>query len=81
MGDLTLSLLDGKHRETEYVFGWGRSAEEVGMNEFRSEINCVSDLSTRHQPKSEQKYPRLLVEINERYRCDLRKCPTDERYG
>ncbi len=30
MGDVTLLLLDGKHRVAENVFGWSRSAVEVG---------------------------------------------------
>lgn len=65
MGDVTQSLLDGKHRIAEYVFGWSRSAVEVGINEFRSGITCVSDLSNRCKPKSEEKEPRLLSDIKE----------------
>ena len=64
MGDVTLSLLDGKHRVAEDVFGWSRSAVKVGINEFQSGISCVNDLSTRIKPKTEEKNPELLAEIH-----------------
>ena len=63
MGDVTLMLLDGKHRVAEDVFGWGRSAVEVGINEFRTGISCVNDTSTRIKPKTEDKTPELLADI------------------
>lgn len=63
MGDVTLSLLDGKHRVAEDVFGWGRSVVEVGIKEFQTGISCVNDISQRLKPKTEVKNPELLVEI------------------
>ena len=63
MGDVTLTLLDGKHRVAEDVFGWGRSVVEVGINEFQTGISCVNDISTRLKPKAEEKNPDLLTEI------------------
>jgi hypothetical protein len=65
MGDVTMTILDGKSRVAEEVFGWSRSSVSVGMNEFRSGIVCVNDLSSRHKPKSEEKYPGLLDEIRQ----------------
>ena len=65
MGDVTLSLLDGKPRVAEDVFGWNRSTVELGMNEFRTKILCLNDLSSRHKPKAEEKDPRLLADIIE----------------
>ena len=65
MGDVTLSLLDGKPRVAEDVFGWGRATVELGMNEFRSKIVCINDLSARKKPKVEQKNPKLLSDIVE----------------
>src|SRR5680860_619959 len=64
MGDVALVLLDGKHRVAEDVFGWGRSVVQVGINEFKTGISCVNDLSTRGKPKTEEKNPKLLVEIH-----------------
>ena len=63
MGDATLVLLDGKHRVAEDVFGWGRSVVQVGINEFKTGISCVNDISTRIKPKTEEKNPELLAEI------------------
>jgi len=64
MGDVALVLLDGKHRVAEDVFGWGRSVVQVGINEFKTGISCVNDLSKRVKPKTEEKNPGLLVEIH-----------------
>jgi hypothetical protein len=63
MGDVTLELLDGKHRVAEDVFGWGRSAVEVGIHEFQTGISCLNDISTRVKPKTEEKNPALLADI------------------
>ena len=65
MGDVTVSILDSKYRIAEDVFGWNRATVELGMNEFRTKILCVNDLSTRHKPKAEEKDPRLLADIIE----------------
>ena len=64
MGDVTLVLLDGKHRVAEDVFGWGRSVVQVGINEFKTGISCVNDISTRIKPKAEEKNPEMLAEIH-----------------
>lgn len=65
MGDVTSSILDGKPRVAEDVFGWNRATVALGMNEFRTNILCVNDLSSRHKPKAEEKDPRLLADIIE----------------
>ena len=63
MGDVTLTLLDGKHRVAEDVFGWGRSAVELGIKEFQTGLLCVNDISARRKPKTEEKNPELIAEI------------------
>jgi hypothetical protein len=65
MGDVTMSLLDGKPRVAEDVFGWGRATVELGMNEFRSKILCINDLSVRKKSRVEEKNPKLLSDIVE----------------
>lgn len=65
IGDVIISLLDGKSRLAEDVFGWSRSTAELGMNELRTKILCVNDLSTRRKPKAENKEPKLLADIVE----------------
>ena len=62
---MIISLLDGKSRVAEDVFGWSRSTAELGMNEFRTKILCVNDLSNRRKPKAENKEPKLLADIVE----------------
>lgn len=65
MGDVTISLLEGRPRVAEDIFGWGRATVELGMNEFKSKIVCVNDLSARQKPKVEEKNPKLLADIVE----------------
>lgn len=63
MGDVAVTLLDGKQRVAETVFGWNRRAVEVGINEYQTGITCINDITTRVKPKTEDKYPKLLAEI------------------
>ena len=63
MGDVTLALLDGKRRVAEDVFGWNRKAVELGIHEYQTGIACVNDISARGKPKTEDKHPKLLAEI------------------
>lgn len=63
MGDVTVTVMDGKPRVAEDEFGWSRSTVTIGINEYRSGILCVNDLSERQKPKSEQKNPKLLDDI------------------
>ena len=63
MGDVTVALLDGKQRVAENVFGWNRRAIEVGIHEYQTGITCINDISTRVKPKTEDKHPKLLAEI------------------
>ena len=65
MGDVALSLLDGKHRVAEEVFGWNRATVELGVHESRTGISCINDLSNRQKPKTEEKDPKLLDDIRE----------------
>ncbi len=65
MGDVIISLPDGKSRVAEDVFGRSRNTTEPGMNEFRTKILCVSDLSDRRKLKAEEKNPKLLTDIVE----------------
>ena len=63
MGDVTMTLLDGKRRVAEDVFGWNRKAVELGIHECQRGIACVNDISARRRPKTEDKHPKLLAEI------------------
>jgi len=63
MAEVTQRLLDGKPRVAEYVFGWSRKTVAVGLDELRTGITCVNDLSQRRKPKTEEKYPELVEDI------------------
>ena len=63
MGDVTMALLDGKRRVAEDVFGWNRRAVELGIHEYQTGIACVNDISARGKPRTEDKHPKLLAEI------------------
>ena len=63
MGDVTIALLDGKRRVAEEVFGWNRGAVELGIHEHQTGIACVNDITARGKPKTEDKHPKLLAEI------------------
>lgn len=63
MADVVNSLLNGKTRVAEDVFGWGRTSVALGMNELQAGVTCVNDLSKRRKPTTEEKYPELLLEI------------------
>jgi len=63
MADATQTLLDGKPRVAEAVFGWSRATVELGMHELQTGIICVNDLSKRRKLKTEEKYPHLLAEL------------------
>ena len=52
MGDVTISLLDGKPRVAEDVFGWNRNTAELGINEFMTQIVCINDISARRKTQS-----------------------------
>ena len=63
MGDVTVTLLDGKRRVAEDVFGWNRRAVELGIHEYQTGIACVNDITARGKPRTEDKHPKLLAEI------------------
>jgi len=63
MGDVTMTLLDGKRRVAEDVFGWNRRAVELGLHEYQTGIACVNHITARGKPKTEDKNPKLLAEI------------------
>ena len=64
MGDVTVSLLGSKQRVAEEVFGWNRDTVKLGINELRTGVSCVNELSARQKPKTEEKYPGMLNDIH-----------------
>ena len=54
---------DGIARRAEMVFGWGRDAVQLGLQERRTGIRYVDDYSSRGRHKTEDKFPELTSEI------------------
>jgi hypothetical protein len=63
MGDVVQTLLDGKSRKAEDALGWNRHTVKLGLNEFRTGIRCLSDVSARGKKKVEVDNPQLLNDI------------------
>lgn len=63
--ELALKYCDGKARQAELVFGWGRAAVNTGLNERRTGIRCLDNYSGRGRFKSEEKRPELVVQIHQ----------------
>jgi hypothetical protein len=63
MGDVVQTLLEGKSRKAEDVLGWNRHTVELGLNELRTGIRCLSDVSVRGKKKVEVNNPQLLRDI------------------
>lgn len=63
MGDVVQTLLEGKPRKAEDVLGWNRHTVALGLNELRTGIRCLSDVSARGKKKIEEDNPQLLTDI------------------
>ena len=63
MAEVTQHLLEGKPRVAECVFGWGRGTVKTGLEELRTGVTQVNDLSKRRKPKTEEKYPQIVEDI------------------
>lgn len=63
MADVAATLLESRTRTAEEVFGWGREVVKLGLEESRSGMRCQNDLSRRRKPRSEEKQPKLLADI------------------
>jgi hypothetical protein len=45
MGDVVLTIMDGKPWVAKNEFGWNRSSVALGIKEFESGITCIDDLT------------------------------------
>lgn len=58
-----LSLCDGKSRQAERRFGWGRQNVEEGMHELQSGLRCLENFKARGRRRSEEQNPQLAQDI------------------
>lgn len=60
---VAIDYLDSSPRLAEKIFGWGRDAVTLGINELRTGIVCVDNVKARGNKKSEVKDPQLELDI------------------
>lgn len=61
---MALQYCNGKARQAETTFGWGRAAVETGLNELRTGIRCLDAYELRGRKTSEQRCPQLQEHIH-----------------
>lgn len=57
------TLCDGKPRQAERRFGWGRQTVQQGLQEFHSGIRCLENFQARGRRRSEDQNPQLAQDI------------------
>jgi hypothetical protein len=62
--EVAAKFCQGSPRRAERIFGWGRDAVNTGLNERRTGIRCVDNVTARGQRKSEEQFPELVSEIH-----------------
>jgi hypothetical protein len=63
MGEVALTLCDGKARQAERRFGWGRETVDKGLHELRQGVRCLENFAGRRRPCMEEKNPQLAQDI------------------
>lgn len=58
-----LTLCDGKPRQAERRFGWGRQTVQKGLQEWRSGVRCLENFKARGSRRSEERDPQLAADI------------------
>lgn len=61
--EVALKYCQGKAREAEQQFGWGRVAVETGLNELRTGIRCLENSGARGRHRTETQHPELVERI------------------
>lgn len=62
--DIVDTLLDGKARIAEDVFGWGRAGILVGRQERDTGERHVDNIASRRKPTTEEKFPDIERDIH-----------------
>jgi hypothetical protein len=62
--EMAAKYCQGSPRRTERVFGWGREAVQLGLNELRTGIRCLDNYSLRGRHKTEELNPEFVQEIH-----------------
>jgi hypothetical protein len=76
--DVVSTLLNGKVRTAEAVFGWGRGTLEIGMDERVSGKRHLDDIGNRRKPTTEERLPCIEQDIRSLFES---KSQADARLG
>jgi hypothetical protein len=60
-----LKLCEGKPRQAERRFGWGRHNVATGIHEFQSGIRCVENFVAKGRRRAEERNPQLAQDIRD----------------
>jgi transposase len=63
MAEVTLKLCNGKARQAERRFGWGRETVAKGLHELQQGVRCLENFAARGRPRLEAKTPQLAEDI------------------
>jgi len=63
--EICLKLCEGKPRQAERRFGWGRDSVARGIHEFQSGIRCVENFAAKGRRRAEVRNPQLARDIRE----------------
>jgi Rhodopirellula transposase DDE domain len=63
--EMAVKYCAGSPRKAEDVFGWRRTAVELGLQERRTGIRCLDNTAARGRKKSEEECPELAQRIHE----------------
>ncbi len=61
--EVALKYCQGKAREAEKQFGWGRVAVATGLFELRTGIRCLDNYAARGRRRTETQHPELVERI------------------
>jgi hypothetical protein len=62
--EIALKYFKGSARQAEKIFGWGRAAVTLGLNELRTGIRCLDAYHCRGRKKTEELCPELEDHIH-----------------
>lgn len=63
--EMAWKYCDGSPRKAEAIFGWRRTAVKLGLDEQRTGIRCIENMSARGRKKTEERCPELAQRIVE----------------
>src|SRR5512142_3121132 len=63
LAEVAIELCEGRARNAERRFGWGRETVAKGLHELQHGMRCLENFAARGRQRSEQKDPQLAADI------------------